>query len=789
MTNTTHPHIEHVVLLMLENRSFDNIHAWLYEDDQPKHNIPLLKPGERAFEGLQGLDLNSLANKHSLVGSVPPKRGVSGLTIPSHSPGEHFDQVQHQLYEFTPAEGSANDFSSITPCMTASMKGYMGDYIKVLQSADLDEEAIRFFAPKIMETHLPYQLPVLNGLAKHYAVCDHWFSSVPSQTNTNRAFAFTGTSEGMVNNGHRQKDSIPNALSDWLGMGIGDEHLMHKTLFNALDEAGIDWQVFWESSLTPPNIAKLLDIIKKALMALEEFTESESQDGGTTPNQLMDILRGALSSARHLSDEILKHNPNEDVQSLEALLTMVYDYMQSISDGSLESCHTYRIFRAIPNLIDNVAQHFAKLDQFHSKARAGELPAFTFIEPHWSLSHSANKILLGSGSEDSKLLSEGKVKEAIEAALLDIGNDYHPPSNQDKCENYVKSIYQSLTANPEAWEKTLFIITFDEPVGSYDHVPPQAITPPWGKGKPDFEAYKDKDLLQCGFEFDRTGGRVPTLLISPYVEQSTVFRSPTDVPYDHTSIIKSTLELFGLEHKIPEFGARTEQAPSFLSVLTRGCPRNDSDNVSFLQLQKHRCDPLHYYDRFYLRNDKGEYICHSEFESKSAALDIAYGASKAIAEEKANIHLTSEESDWLKELLSLKAHYPTLGDEDNRVVFYLQKSSDRVSNACVQPGDEVKIISTEDSVGIHNILGSWQDSSDCYYYNDILTGSGNDKQTWKVHSKERRLTFGSKLQFENKYYQQQLLSKDNGWWQGKWLDTDKADSDLQQNWTIEPITS
>jgi hypothetical protein len=55
--------IEHVVVLMLENRSLDSLLGWLYEKDRPVHNIPALKPGERAYEGLQDLDLDKYTNR------------------------------------------------------------------------------------------------------------------------------------------------------------------------------------------------------------------------------------------------------------------------------------------------------------------------------------------------------------------------------------------------------------------------------------------------------------------------------------------------------------------------------------------------------------------------------------------------------------------------------------------------------------------------------------------------------------------------------------------------------
>jgi phospholipase C len=78
------------------------------------------------------------------------------------------------------------------------------------------------------------------------------------------------------------------------------------------------------------------------------------------------------------------------------------------------------------------------------------------------------------------------------------------------------------------WNETLLIITFDEHGGTYDHV-----LPPTGAATPD----KASDPGENGFRFDRFGVRVPTILVSPWIEAGTVFRSNTATPLDHTSVL------------------------------------------------------------------------------------------------------------------------------------------------------------------------------------------------------------------------------------------------------------
>ena len=91
--------IEHVVLLMLENRSFDSLLGWLYEKGKPAKYVPELKE-EHAYEGLQGLKLEDYENVDATGKiKVSPIRGARGLNVPNIAPGETFTQVTTQLFD------------------------------------------------------------------------------------------------------------------------------------------------------------------------------------------------------------------------------------------------------------------------------------------------------------------------------------------------------------------------------------------------------------------------------------------------------------------------------------------------------------------------------------------------------------------------------------------------------------------------------------------------------------------------------------------------------------------
>jgi len=179
--------------------------------------------------------------------------------------------------------------------------------------------------------------------------------------------------------------------------------------------------------------------------------------------------------------------------------------------------------------------------RFLKLAKAGGLPDFTYLEPKWGY---------GKGS------------------LFVQGTDYHPPTHVTPGEQFLAQVYVTLRASP-SWNETLLIVTFDEHGGTYDHVGPK-----WGSINPDGMNGKD------GFKFDLFGVRVPTLLISPYVQAGTVFRAPGGpFPFDHTSFIKTILLWAGVDPGSVNLGKRMPAAPTFDGVLSSQVVNNETFEV------------------------------------------------------------------------------------------------------------------------------------------------------------------------------------------------------------------
>ncbi len=432
--------IKHIVVLMLENRSFDNLLGWLYADEAP-YNKP---PDGQQFEGLSYDLWNPLRNIDAdgipFIEKVPvekngqlkKRRGESvpnpvDFTLPKPDPGEGYRDTNHQLF------GEYNVALQYPPPPTNM--GFVDNYQHAMLYGSFSFGDDPSNPRSIMKCYTPAQTPVLSKLAREFAVCDQYFCSVPSQTIPNRDFVHAATSTGHVNNN-------PVAQCD------------ARTVFNQIQDAidggrkDLSWGVFSN------NLAKKDDVKDK-----------DGEFGG-------------------------------DHFSLTRLI------MTQLHDARFN---------------DN----FATIDNFKKLCKSGNLPSYAFLEPNYG--------------------GEGQ-------------NDQHPPADIRPGEQLIADIYNNLKASP-AFENTLFVITYDEHGGCYDHYPP-----PSGAKNPD----KSNKPGQDGFLFNRFGVRVPCVVVSPYIKPGLIARPAGYTPFDHTSVIKTIQNCFKLEGNLTE---RDKAAPDFSGLL------------------------------------------------------------------------------------------------------------------------------------------------------------------------------------------------------------------------------
>jgi phospholipase C len=175
--------IQHIVQVMLENRSFDHMLGFLYPGKTGPNGVP--------FEGLTGTESNPDGNGNPVTVYQIDVTQPNAYFLPGADPGEGYANTNSQLF------GTG---SPPTPPI-ATNNGFVTNFAAAIT---WDGENNRTplagtVATNIMGVFPPSALPVLSGLAKGFAVCDHWYSSVPTETFPNRAFACAGTSQGHMN--------------------------------------------------------------------------------------------------------------------------------------------------------------------------------------------------------------------------------------------------------------------------------------------------------------------------------------------------------------------------------------------------------------------------------------------------------------------------------------------------------------------------------------------------------------------------------------------------------------
>jgi phospholipase C len=170
--------IQHVVTLMLENRSFDNLLGKLY-------------PKSADFDGLAGDEVNLDAGGHAVRVNNQPGAAHEVLCVPTPDPGELWTDINEQI--FGAAAAQSGSFSK------PAMSGFATNYLRQT------EDPTDYRADSVMHYFTPDQVPVISELARTFAVCDRWFASAPCQTWPNRFFVHTATGGGHA-------DNVPDAL-------------------------------------------------------------------------------------------------------------------------------------------------------------------------------------------------------------------------------------------------------------------------------------------------------------------------------------------------------------------------------------------------------------------------------------------------------------------------------------------------------------------------------------------------------------------------------------------------
>src|SRR6478752_3302878 len=438
--------LDHVVVVLFENRSLDNVLGRLYGPDDGK-----------AFEGVIGKELSNPIPgwaEHGAGRKVVPYGVTTDMDSPDPDSGEEWYHTNTQLFgavddhnRFKIGEGVTAPWNAPPPGAVPAMDGFVADYISTFTGEVGRQPSYEEYA-QIMTGYTPQQLPVLSSIAREFGVFDHWFSEVPSQTFMNRSFWTAATSSGLV---------VNSPVRKWFAKNDAE------TIFDRLEQHGRTWKVY-----------------------------------------VMEPMCLSFTGLIHY-----------------------------------------------PRLKDRLATHFVRFTEFEKDAAAGTLPDFSLIEPNFVSGHGDYHPAMGHA-----------LGRAVDVTTLD------PPSSMLAGEAFLERIfnaYRSATAEPgtNVWNTTL-LIGWDEPGGTYDHVPPGPVPPP-DPAAPAGE---------FGFTFDRSGYRVPAIVVSPWVEPGSVYNEE----YRHTSLIATLRKAWDLGEPLT---GRDAAARTFEHVFTLDQPRDPDTWATF----------------------------------------------------------------------------------------------------------------------------------------------------------------------------------------------------------------
>jgi phospholipase C len=189
-------------------------------------------------------------------------------------------------------------------------------------------------------------------------------------------------------------------------------------------------------------------------------------------------------------------------------------------------------------------EHFRRFEQWSSDVAASRLPHYTFLFP---------RFMNRRGPDGNTLFA----------------NSQHAPEDVRFGDNLIADVYDELAANPDLFQETALVITYDEHGGFYDHVPPGAAPNPDGVNSPNPD---DRANFTPGFfAFNRLGLRVPSIIVSPWIARGTVEHRQLQ----HTSIIKTVREMFGLNG----LNQRENSANSFADLFEAAVRPRSADEM------------------------------------------------------------------------------------------------------------------------------------------------------------------------------------------------------------------
>ena len=271
--------LKHIVVLMMENRSFD-------------HMLGALKAQDARVDGLTGTESNPDTTAAHAPVLVQPIAEFQSQLDPD--PDHHFTAVDLQIFNGDPAR-------------KPTMQGFVKSYFNQRQDVAHSQKIMYYFTPD--------KLPVLTTLATEFAVFNRWFASIPGPTICNRAFAHYGTSFGKV------------------AMDLFYVNEPFKSIYNRLIDANPKHTAklyYYDQTSSTMEIVNLLQHQPELFGTFKDF-QQDCQNG-----QLPDYCFVEPNYSDHDGDDgeelASDQHPDHNVQAGEIFIASVYNAIKGNPD-------------------------------------------------------------------------------------------------------------------------------------------------------------------------------------------------------------------------------------------------------------------------------------------------------------------------------------------------------------------------------------------------------------------------------------------------------------------------
>lgn len=309
--------IQHVVVLMLENRAFDHMLGTLPGVDGVLDANGQIKAGLVNYADPTDSSSTKYGSQLGSPTATPESQQSGGYGGPSHS----FTSATEQVFGVKTVNSGRDtttpyyDPSAAPATSPTTNSGFVKSFIGELEytysqnGTSLQEQQQKAKAAgqpdpvqEIMDVFTADQLPAIHTLAREFCVCDQWHSEVPGPTEPNRLFMHAATSTGLTYNPWTH--DIINA----------------PTIFDRITAVGKTWGMYGFDLYDSSNFESLLDA---PLLTWEQFQSDGA--AGTLPWYSFICPRYADAKEGQANSQ---HAPY-DVRFGEKLIADVYDIVRN----------------------------------------------------------------------------------------------------------------------------------------------------------------------------------------------------------------------------------------------------------------------------------------------------------------------------------------------------------------------------------------------------------------------------------------------------------------------------